>query len=483
MPKSERQVVMLEFNELVPRLMDQFIAEGHLPNFDRLRRGSCVYTTDAEESGENLNPWVQWVTVHSGLSAEHHGISRLSDGHKLTHKAVWDLLSEAGYRVWVCGSMNARYDKPLNGCLLPDPWSTGLTPFPKTEFDAFNKFVRFSVQEHTNKQAALSKGDTLRFLTYMATHGLSYQTVRMILRQIWTERRTGRFRWRRAAILDRLQFDVFRHYFRRFKPHFSTFFINSTAHFQHDFWRNMEPDAFAIKPSETEQSEYRDAILYGYMMMDSLIGEFMKLAGPNTTIIFCTGLSQQPYLQYENSSGRHYYRLHASRLLSERLGIADSFTYHPVMASEFCLRFNDAAAAERGAAVLQDHRFGERCAFAWKIDGNSVHAQCSQTGIVASDAEIVCRTSKERIPFYDIFYTMDVVKSGYHHPEGMLWIQTPDEIAGVREQKVSLRCIAPTVLRMFDVAAPPFMDSPPLDFDGSSDVVTTSATRQDWVPA
>src|SRR5436190_24360665 len=88
-------LIMLEFNELTPRLMFRFMDEGCLPNFNRLYEESQAYTTDAEEEGENLNPWVKWVTIHSGMSAEQHGIKRLSDGHQLTVKALWDLISDA----------------------------------------------------------------------------------------------------------------------------------------------------------------------------------------------------------------------------------------------------------------------------------------------------------------------------------------------------------------------------------------------------
>src|SRR5688572_21031639 len=100
---STSSVILIEFNELSPELMNRFISEDRLPNFKRFRDESEVFTTDAEEEGESLNPWVQWVTVHSGLSAAEHGIQTLSEGHKLKSKAIWDLISDAGYRVWVCG--------------------------------------------------------------------------------------------------------------------------------------------------------------------------------------------------------------------------------------------------------------------------------------------------------------------------------------------------------------------------------------------
>src|SRR5688572_2600541 len=100
------RLILAEFNELSPVLMDKFIAAGKLPNFERLRRESEAYLTAAGEEQDDLEPWIQWVTVHSGLTYSEHGIRDLGDGYKLDRKNVWDLLSDAGKRVWVCGSMN-----------------------------------------------------------------------------------------------------------------------------------------------------------------------------------------------------------------------------------------------------------------------------------------------------------------------------------------------------------------------------------------
>ena len=102
----------------------------------------------------------------------------------------------------------------------------------------------------------------------MVTHGLSLSTVLAIAKQLMLEV-TGRYGWKRVAILDRIQWDVFRHYYGRVQPHFATFFLNSTAHLQHKFWRNMDPDAFTIKPSAREQAELQNAVRFGYEQMDS----------------------------------------------------------------------------------------------------------------------------------------------------------------------------------------------------------------------
>src|SRR5712671_4156756 len=100
-PTSDRRpingpMIVLEFNELSPALMDTFIDQGYLPNFKRLRDASQVFITDAEEVAPNLDPWIQWVTVHSGLSYDEHGIFHLGDGDKLAVKSLWDLIAAEG---------------------------------------------------------------------------------------------------------------------------------------------------------------------------------------------------------------------------------------------------------------------------------------------------------------------------------------------------------------------------------------------------
>ena len=47
------RVLMLEFNELSPVLMDRFIAEGHLPAFRRLRDRSATGSVPRR----NSEPW------------------------------------------------------------------------------------------------------------------------------------------------------------------------------------------------------------------------------------------------------------------------------------------------------------------------------------------------------------------------------------------------------------------------------------------
>jgi hypothetical protein len=450
---AEKSVILLEFNELSPVLIRRFMDAGELPNFRRLHDESHVYMTDAEEDAPNLEPWIQWVTVHSGLSYDEHGIFHLGDGHTLAEKCVWDLLSENNLKVWVCGSMNIRYDKPINGCVLPDPWDTTSQPYPD-ELRTWSTFAQRNVQEHTNERVPLSKADYARFLAFMVSHGLSMSTAVAIVRQLAAERIAKTGRWRRATILDKLQWDVFRWYYKKRKPNFSTFFLNSTAYFQHRYWRNMDPGPFKVKPTREEQDQYATAVLYGYKEMDKIIRSVLDLAGDSTTVILASALSQQPCLLYEDTGGKTFYRPRSFEELLQLVGVGGQYRVAPVMSEQFHVHFeseSDAAAAgERLASLSVDGR----SAMVVEQQGSSIFSGCRIFEQLPQDALLTSARFGTSVPFFSVFYQAEGLKSGMHHPDGILWIRHPSKSHKVVPQQVPLRSVAPTVLRMFGVPQP-----------------------------
>jgi hypothetical protein len=450
-------VIVLEFNELTPTLMDRFIGEGSLPAFERLRRESIVCVSDAEEPPPFLEPWVQWVTVHTGLSRAEHGVVDLDDGPKLRAPRVWDLVSEAGKKVWVCGSMNAAIQADgFRGLFLPDPWTTSAEPHPRELFRPYYHFVRSYVQEYTRDKPPLSKADYLRFARFMATNGLAPKTVADTVRQLASERGSGGARWQRAAILDRLQWDVFCHHYRKLKPALATFFLNSTAHYQHYYWRNLDPDRFLLRPSEEEQGRYAEAIRFGYKKMDEIVRDCLDLAGPDTTIVFCSALGQQPMSNYDAGSGKQHFKPTVPAALTRFAGIEAPHTYAPVMAENFHLHFESQAAAEAAQSKLLALRMdnGARVLDVQR-EGPRLTVGCIVIVKPPAEATVSAPGSNEGAAFYDLFYEATGLKSGMHHPDGILWIRTPERVHVEVERKVSLREVAPTLLTLCGVDAPP----------------------------
>ena len=463
-------VLLLEFNELSPDLMRQWMEQGRLPNFRRLYSESSVYMTTAEEQPPNLEPWIQWVSVHSGLSYREHKVFHLGDGHKLQTPRVWDILSDAGYRVWICGSMNTRYSPDLNGALLPDPWAQNLMPRPPSLMPYF-RFVRRHVMDHTKEAVPMSLSDYLSFTAFATTHGLSAKTACAIAAQLALET-MGRRRWKRAVILDKLQFDLFRWYWRTTNPHFATFFLNSTAHFQHMYWRNMAPSHFTIQPTADEQAEYADAILFGYQEMDNLLARFLQLVGPQTTVIFCTALSQQPCLRYEEQGGKVFYRPRDFSAVLEFAGIHPQLV-SPVMSEQFHLIFSGKEEARDAVERLTALRVDGRQAMIAQLDGSTVFCGCQIFEHLPSDARIATNNGQHEHRFFDLFYQAEGMKSGMHHPDGMLWIRQPERTHSVHPGKVSLTSIAPTILDIFSVSRPAWMEAESLFAKAQRDPKTT----------
>ena len=433
--------------------------EGKLPNFQRFYRESQVFITDAEEEGERLNPWVQWVTLHSGVPLDRHGIFRLNETHKLEFDQLWDIVSRAGKKVLVCGSMNPHYKAGLNGIVVPDPWSVDVSPYPAGELEAYYEFVKKNVQGHTADNLPITPKDLARFAWFMARRGLSPQTIRTGLAQLWNERRTGKSRWKRAAILDLLQWDVFRWYWTRNQPAFSTFFLNSTAHYQHAYWRTMEPDWFEIKPSTEELADTKDAIQFGYEAMDRLIARIMEMAGRDVTLIFATGLSQQPYTKAEATGGKRYYRLNDGDSLT-KLGVKSRYTYEPVMSDEFFLRFDTEQDAIAAGELLTSFRVLGEDVFAIEVrTGKDLFMQCRPRRVLPRDAMLKSE-GRPSVPYYGVVHMVEGLKSGYHHPDGMLWVRQPNRAHQIHLGKVSIRSVAPGILQQLDIPLPAYMDCP-----------------------
>ena len=146
------RLILIEFNELCPSLLQRFMADGIIPHFRRFYDSSTIYITDAGEEEPNLEPWIQWPTVHSGMPFAEHRLVHLGDGRRFEHKCVAELLSDAGVPVGVCGSMNLNYGQ-LNGYVLPDPWDKEGVPHP-IWLRPFYQTIARQVQDSSKESAA-----------------------------------------------------------------------------------------------------------------------------------------------------------------------------------------------------------------------------------------------------------------------------------------------------------------------------------------
>jgi hypothetical protein len=434
------RIILLEFNELCPLLLEQWINEGKLPNFAKFYQNSNVFTALADEDRQEfLEPWIQWYSMHTGLPFTKHGVFHLSDGPKAGYRDIWQAVLSNNRTVFNCGSMNASGFSAPGSMFLPDPWCTTEPPYPQ-ELSAYHQFISSQVQTNTSKGGS-RLGDALRFMAYVSTHGLSMETVGAVASQLVAERTSSDdVSWRRAALLDKFQVDLFEHHWRRNKPDFSTFFLNSTAHFQHAYWHIAFPDDFSKEEQRgSPTSSLAGAVFYGYQQMDALLERFFEMEREGALLVFASALSQRANPE---ELKRYYRPIDVAAMLAE-LGVKPAKTL-PVMAEQFSLEFAtqqeaDDARSRLKALVLADGRQ----VFAFN-EAPERHVFFG-VGIKESlDQELKVEGLSGKPSFKEVFREIPHTKSGLHHRESALWVKTGKHV--VHSDPVSILDVMPTIL-------------------------------------
>ena len=73
---DKKKLVLLSLNELNFEAVKLYDLK-EFPNLKKLVEN--YRPTNSENEYEKLEPWIQWLTIYTGLSADEHGIFRLGD--------------------------------------------------------------------------------------------------------------------------------------------------------------------------------------------------------------------------------------------------------------------------------------------------------------------------------------------------------------------------------------------------------------------
>jgi hypothetical protein len=219
----------------------------------------------------------------------------------------------------------------------------------------------------------------------------------------------------------------------------------------------MDPEPFKIKPTDADQAEYQHAVRYGYEEMDRIVGDIVSAAPANAVIVMATALSQQPCLIYEDIGGKTFYRARTFEPLIQFAGITGCQKVEPVMSEEFHLRFGNERDAEDAAARLSALRVDGRQAMQVERRDANVFSGCIIYSQLDHDKLLEGGTNGKSTPFFRLFYQVESLKSGMHHPDGILWVRIPESRPSVSPAKVSLRDLPPTILSLFGIEKPAYM--------------------------
>lgn len=335
---DDRRLILVELNEINFEIARGYIDRLGLRHLRRLLDG-CMRRTAAESRYEQLEPWIQWVSAHSGLKADEHGIFRLGDIVGSGVPQMFEELEAAGWRVGCLSAMNAENRLRRPAYFIPDPWTR--TPSDGSFWsEALGAAVGQAVNDNadgrlTARSAAVLALGLLRFAA--PRHWGLYASLAA---------RSRGAPWRKALMLDLFLHDLHLALFRRARPHFSTLFLNAGAHIQHHYFLNVPG---AVPPGTQRNPDWyvhpaADPVGEMLQVYDRIVGELLD--EPGTELIVATGLSQRPYDRV-----KYYWRLRDHADFLRRIGVA-FVEVQPRMTRDFLVICRDAAEAAAAQAAL-----------------------------------------------------------------------------------------------------------------------------------
>jgi hypothetical protein len=454
---SRTKVLLVEINEITWDLIDPLIEQGKLPTFAWLKRNGSWAAPMSVDLPPHLDPWITWTTLYTGRRQEEHNVYFLQQPPEtIRTQRIWEICHEHGLSVGVYGSLCSWPPKEVNGFYVPDTFAPEPTTYPETlsPIQVLNLTFTRSVRRDKDQGGAWLKAQLGAKLLSL---GLSPATISAVVRQLATERKNPSLKWQRAALQPLVNFDFFSHLYRKHRPQFATFHTNHVAHYQHTYWKAMQPQAFPQATSEKEVETYGGAIEFGYRTADRLLQRLLELRDSETVMVVASSMGQKPFVS-PLKEGKAIRELRSLDRLLQILGVEGRAKALATMSGQFNIYPETPEIGEEVLQALRAATIGspDQPMFATQtIDGGITASLRPYDGI--NDETPCCfllRGGEQRFRHADLIHSTGLVKSGCHDPKGMMLLYGPGIRAGGHVPDCNNLDIAPTLLTLLGLPVP-----------------------------
>ncbi|MBM4230367.1 MAG: hypothetical protein FJ184_06400 [Gammaproteobacteria bacterium] len=329
MKKPKKKLILLELNEINFDIVERYVAPdpGRFPFLKALLTGPKIHTY-CEKKYEELEPWIQWVSVHTGKAYPEHRVFRLGDIVGSDVPQFFEQLEQAGYKVGAISPMNTENRLRKPAYFIPDPWTQ--TP---TDSSWWSQSLALAIKQavNDNAQARISKNSALRIFLGLMRFARPGHFLKYLSLVVESRRKP----WLKSLALDLFLHDLHWTLFNSKRPDFSALFLNAGAHIQHHYFFNAEPirKSSSIKNPSWYLGEFEDPVGDVLGLYDLIVGEY--LARSDVDVLIATGLSQKPFDRV-----KFYYRLkdHVSFLRGLDIKFKAVF---PRMTRDFLIEFEN----------------------------------------------------------------------------------------------------------------------------------------------
>ena len=233
----QKKILAIHLNEFNLDFLRKGTSKFKCDNIRKILRYKHIatYTPDKEQD-KNLDPWVQSVSINTGIESKNHKIFNL--GQKIPKKIsqIWDILTKKKISCAVWGAMNSTYiDNKYLKVYFPDPWNHQTNTKPESLKKIFN-LPREYAQNYTNFKIFKNLKCILTFFLACVNPQLIFFFIKNIFLYIKIFIKSGFSNYFLFFIFDIISLNVFKDLTKNKKINFSLIFLNSLAHFQHNNW-------------------------------------------------------------------------------------------------------------------------------------------------------------------------------------------------------------------------------------------------------
>ena len=429
-----KKIIFIELNELNFDIIKKYIQK--FPNeFKNLKKISekLIYTK-SEKKYELLEPWIQWATVHTGLSAKEHNIFRLGDFVKSNKKQYFEEIENLGFKVGGISPMNAVNRLKNPAYFIPDPWTNSSTD--KSKFSKLlNKVLKSTVNSNAQNKIGLKN---YFFILFLLLKFIRVKNLSLYLRYFFSSLKD---KWYRPLFLDLFLNDVHYKLLKKKNVNFSTIFFNAGAHIQHHYFFNSLANTKSFKNPEKKVRKNSDPFKEAIILYEKILEDYVN--NDDYRLILATGLTQLPSKKIE-----YYYRLNNHEFFFRNMGLKFKKIY-PRMSRDFLVEFNNDKDRDIFFKIIYKLKLNKKIFFGI-IDKRTKSLFITLT----YDKEIF---KKDFILFknkkIDIFESLSFVslKNGTHNQKGFLYLDGAiKKFLDIKKNVIDLKKIYSFVKKIFN---------------------------------
>ena len=397
--KSKKKLIFIQLNEINFDHLKKYTRDYNFKFFNK-NFFKKLKTSTSEENYELLEPWIQWVSIFTGLNAKEHNVFRLGDSENKKFLNIYEHLENKGYIVGAIGPMNLNGNLKKPAFFIPDPWSE-LSP----DNNLMNRLITKTIKKFVNENSSKNKSiiDYIMLLLIFMVH-FRFRNIKILIKLLKNLNK----HWNKALLFEFIINNIHLKKIDKHQPDFSSIFFNSGAHIQHHYFFNSNYNGKIKNPEWYVKKNY-DPIFDMFIFYDEILFEYMN--NPKYDLILATGLRQVPYDRV-----KYYYRLRNHEEFLKKISIKFKKVI-PKMSRDFVIKFHNFDEAKVAKDTFnQINLLNNKDIFSIDLKNNSIFVtltlndEISEEYLIKIENNISLNLSK--------FVNFIAIKNGMHDKKG-----------------------------------------------------------------